>query len=470
MSITKATNACGQQIFINVPEDPNESNVTDKVDWEIGTINVNTGINVYRINRMRTKNYIPIWKKGARLGTSQPDNGGIVIVYYDKNFKFEGIDPGNYDNKKKLIFRNDKRIQIPAKQHQYMRVIFKASDLDDELNEYDAKANCIIKNGISIQQFNDAWKNKTLIFFGTSISQGQTMYGNVQIPYPKVVALHLGAKELLNYSIGGTTIAAKSNYGGIYTSYSKLENQYTKAKASWEDSKKTSEEIKKIQDKWVGKYFDVFDTTNIQKYFSYYVKEAGDHPLVNASQMTRTPLCKRKELLKHGTDAKNNKDDYILVIAAGSNDFQYNWTDIGNPQDRSDTTLYGALNNLFIWAIENYGKDNVFYCAHTKRAQSPYTTPQDENNFGVTLAIYEDIIKECCDNYKIPFIDAYKEVGRYLQNRLPKISGIDKNGLDPAKKEQTYLFDNVKTHPLQPAHNLIGIAVSNKIKEILDNR
>ena len=62
------------------------------------------------------------------------------------------------------------------------------------------------------------WAGKTIVFLGDSIPHGQAVGFSITTPYPQIVAENLGM-NLINYAIGGSTIAYQDNYGGVFASY-----------------------------------------------------------------------------------------------------------------------------------------------------------------------------------------------------------------------------------------------------------
>ena len=378
---------------------------TDTIQWEQGMINTSTGADASGTTRMRTVGYIPVWG-GATIETSKPSSGGIVPIFYhaDKSYHY-------CPSKSKYL----SSYTVPEKTYKYMRVMLKMDGSNDALTVADAEANVTIKCGV-LQYERSLLKGKTLIFTGDSIPQGQISGGTVAVPYPQIVALQLGM-TLKNYSIGATTIASKDNYGGAFATVEEF-NAATKD---------------------TSLYYQVIDG---QDYTTYKYSSGA---WTTTSTQVRTPLCERFDLM--------DDDGDVIVVAAGTNDFQYSWTDAGDMSSRSNHTFYGAMHNICLGLLEKYFKKQIIFCTPLKRAQSPYTSQTDVNENGLTLKDYCNIIKEVCDFYSIPVIDLNSE-----------------SGLNPELSIHASLFDNVSTHPLQPAHNMLGLMMTERIRACGGNR
>ena len=275
---------------------------------------------------------------------------------------------------------------------QTKKVMYTSAEVDNLLNNY--------------------WQGKTLIYTGDSIPHGQTISGNVATPYPNIIANNLGM-TLKNYSIGGSTFAKKSNYGGAFGNKTEFDNA----------------------EKDTSLYYDVITG---QTYTTYgYDTDSASWKSVGAGA-SRTPLSERIHLMEDGD---------LIVYAGGTNDFQYNWTEVGTMEDRDNTTFYGALHITILALLEKYYGKQIIFCTPIKRCQNPYTTITSKNNSNLTLKEYGNIIKEVCDYYSIPVIDLYSV-----------------SGLNPHVASQSALFDSYKTHPLQAGHDILGAVMTTRIR------
>lgn len=295
---------------------------------------------------------------------------------------------------------------------------------------FDDKIEEVVRNSAATNPF----KGLKLVTLGDSITQGQVMDGTApEKPFPALVAEELGM-ELVNYGIGGSTIGTCTNYGGTFASLADF-NAATKD---------------------TSKYYVVM--TSNQTYADYRYNGSS---WVTTTIAMRTPLVDRYDLMDADAD--------IILVAGGTNDFQYNWAPIGEVSDTVKTTFRGALNNLCEGLITKYPQKCIVFMTPIKRCQTqqaaaansdttehrgdedghPTIDSKNFNGNGITLKEYGDIIKEMCIRYSIPVIDMYAECT-----------------LNPQLSAQSSLFDSFKTHPYQAGHNLMARLIVGKLKSI----
>lgn len=291
--------------------------------------------------------------------------------------------------------------------------------LDDKIEE-------VVRNSAATNPF----KGLKLVTLGDSITQGQVMDGTApEKPFPALVAEELGM-ELVNYGIGGSTIGTCTNYGGTFASLADF-NAATKD---------------------TSKYYVVM--TSNQTYADYRYNGSS---WVTTTIAMRTPLVDRYDLMDDDAD--------IILVAGGTNDFQYNWAPIGETSDTVKTTFRGALNNLCEGLITKYPQKCIVFMTPIKRCQTQqaaatnsdttehrggsYGSIDSQNTFEKTLKEYGDIIKEMCARYSIPVIDMYSECM-----------------LNPQLSAQSSLFDSYKTHPYQAGHNMMARLIVARLRSI----
>ena len=276
----------------------------------------------------------------------------------------------------------------------------------------------------NILQDDSYWKGKTLIYTGDSIPHGQTMQGNVQTPYPNIIANKLGM-TLKNYSIGGSTFAHKSWYGGAFPT-----------QADFDSATKDTTKLYQVITGQTYKNYEYLN--NSWQQVNGYSGES-----VDAYKAPRTPIVSRYQFMDDGD---------LIIVACGTNDFQYDWTDIGNMSSRDETTFYGALHLTCAGLLQKYFKKQIIFCTPIKRCQSTpidYSDVDAINSKSKSLKDYGSIIKEVCSYYSIPVIDLYSE-----------------SMLNPHLQSQASLFDSYKTHPLQDGHNILGAIMASQIESI----
>lgn len=270
---------------------------------------------------------------------------------------------------------------------------------------------------------------KKLYFLGDSIPAGSVSSGTAPSkPYPVLVAEAMGM-ELTNYAIGGSTIAVADGNGGMFASLADLQ----------------------AATKVTGQYYTVL--TGNQSYQVYYWNGSS---LSTSTRKLRTPVSQRYALV--GDDAD------VIVVAAGTNDFQYNWTSVGSMSDRTPDTFYGAMHTICLGLLDKFFGKAIIFATPIKRAQTvqdtdadteahkggSYGLPDSENLFGETLGDYAEIIKEVCRYYSIPVVDLYAA-----------------SMLNPSIASQSSLFDSWKTHPFQQGHDIIARYFIGQIRSII---
>ena len=60
-------------------------------------------------------------------------------------------------------------------------------------------------------------------------------------------------------------------------------------------------------------------------------------------------------------------DAEIIIVAAGTNDWNYAWTPLGDMASRTNYTFYGALHNLCIGLLNKYIGKTIIFMTPIKR-------------------------------------------------------------------------------------------------------
>ncbi|WP_180074517.1 SGNH/GDSL hydrolase family protein [Acinetobacter sp. YH12116] len=102
-------------------------------------------------------------------------------------------------------------------------------------------------------------------------------------------------------------------------------------------------------------------------------------------------------------------DADAVVVAAGTNDWQYSHTPFGTMSDRTVNTFYGALHVLCQGMLVKYLGKPFFFMTPIKRSQSPLDADNAVNTEGKTLRDYADAIIEVANFYGIPVLDMNRE-------------------------------------------------------------
>ena len=136
----------------------------------------------------------------------------------------------------------------------------------------------------------------------------------------------------------------------------------------------------------------------------------------------------------------------IYVIFMGTNDYGHE-TPLGNIDDNSDTSFYGAL-NVIVSGIKNKYDDSeiVFvtplhrYGAGTSKIlNQKYTYDYLNNGVEASLGDYRKAIIDICNKYNLQYIDLYNETGFTPEN---------------AEFRKEYMPDGI--HPNQKGHEIIS--------------
>lgn len=385
--------------------------------WEQGAINSQTGEDASMTTRVRT-DYIAVEKE---MSISVGNTGAeFCPTYYDSSKTFISC-PGVYQTTDLTISSSDcayVRLMARDKNNtsnilsasygsnvtiysgQRQRMIYTASEIDSMIG---GSGGSTAASGLA---------GKKIVFLGDSIPHGQTTSGSIEIPYPQVVAANLGM-TLKNYGIGGSTIAQQTNYGGAFKTKAELD-------AATKDT---------------SKYYQVI---NGQSYQTYGYSNGS---WTTASVTLRTPITARYDFM--------DDDAEVICVHCTTNDWNYDWTELGDFSSTSVNTYYGALKQLIENLIAKYPTKTIIFITPLKRAQDPYNQPDSKNANGKTLKEYRDILIEVCEYYGIPVIDLWAI-----------------SGLNPYLASQVDLFDRVKTHPLTVGHKKMGDIVSSQILAI----
>lgn len=171
---------------------------------------------------------------------------------------------------------------------------------------------------------------------------------------------------------------------------------------------------------------------------------------INSSSIAVPPVdTTTNPMVTRYTSMADNAD--LVIVAGGTNDWQYTWTPLGDMTSRDNGTFYGALHNLCLGLMNKYQGKQLLFMTPIKRYQSPLNvTPTDTNGNGKTLEDYANIIKQVCGYYGIPVLDMFHEC-----TLNPSISS-----------QATAYFPDGATHPNQAGHNLMANRLIGYLKQL----
>ena len=407
--ITKAIADNSQIIETGFLGDPTPLNV----EWTQGAINSQNGEDAAMSTRIRT-NFIEL--SDSELNISVGSTGAeFCPVYYNTDKTFKST-PAVYQTEDLVVTKADGGyLRLMARDKANTNNVLSAS-YGNNINISGGKRFLYTAaeinnklNGVGGGPATSGLAGKKIVFLGDSIPHGQTTSGSIEIPYPQVVAKNLGM-TLKNYGIGGSTVAQQANYGGAFKTKAELD-------AATKDT---------------TKYYQVI---NGQSYTTYAYKNGSWQ---TDSATLRTPVTARYNFM--------DDDAEIICVHCTTNDWNYDWTPLGDFSSTSVNTYYGALKQLIENLIAKYPPKTIIFLTPLKRGQDPYNQPDSKNANGKTLKEYRDIIIEVCEYYGIPVIDLFAI-----------------SGLNPHLASQANLFDKVKTHPLTVGHKKMGDIVASQI-------
>lgn len=195
-----------------------------------------------------------------------------------------------------------------------------------------------------------------------------------------------------------------------------------------------------------GGDFDEYVTTALGMAETDYGIDGSTIGLKSDGTNGRNAICLRY------VDMSNDAD--IIIVSAGTNDFQYSWGTFGDISSTENTSFYGALKTLCEGLITKYPTKTICFTTPIKRAQPFDGETELTNNFsqnanGKTLRDYSEAIKEVCSYYSIPVLDMWSE-----------------SGLNPGIDAQLGLFDNYHTHPLATAQKMMAKRVCGWLSQL----
>lgn len=155
----------------------------------------------------------------------------------------------------------------------------------------------------------------------------------------------------------------------------------------------------------------------------------------------------RDPIVTRYQDMSNEGD--IIIIAGGTNDWQYSWTPLGDIDSRDICTFYGALHTLCLGLIDKYTSKQILFSLPIKRVHGSEIPFYQTNDNGKTLRDYCDIIKEVCRYYSIPIIDMFSE-----------------SGINPHIESEKDLYIPDGSHPNEEGHIIMARRLTGFLKQL----
>ena len=133
-------------------------------------------------------------------------------------------------------------------------------------------------------------------------------------------------------------------------------------------------------------------------------------------------------------------DADIVVVFGGTNDYGHGDAPLGEMQDRTVWTYYGALHVLFTSLIEKYPAAQIVVLTPLHRDDEEKRTP--------TLKPFVDATRQVAEFYSLPVLDLWANYG--IQPRVPVM-------------KEMYVPDGL--HPNDAGHAILA----NKLRAFLEN-
>ncbi len=153
------------------------------------------------------------------------------------------------------------------------------------------------------------------------------------------------------------------------------------------------------------------------------------------------PFCERYKDIKRDAD--------LIVIFGGTNDYGYN-TPLGDENDKTDVSFYGALYEMLTGLKAEHPKAVIVFMTPLHRVEfGGLSVDKQKNDAGYTLYHYIDAIKKQCENLEIPVIDTNTVYG-----------------LNPTDKfvKDNYLTDGL--HPNEDGHKILAERIASCFEDL----
>ena len=161
----------------------------------------------------------------------------------------------------------------------------------------------------------------------------------------------------------------------------------------------------------------------------------------------RTPIADR--ISEMDTDAD------VIIVQGGTNDFQYDWDELGENGDTAITTVKGATRAICEFLINTYPKKLIVWLTSLTpfRYQGTHTTPYSQNALGYSGWDSHDAEMEVCEEYGIPVIDLGAEIG--LSPANPWWDDYDSAG--------------TRVHPNDEGHRIAASCLAKKLLAMMES-
>jgi len=137
-----------------------------------------------------------------------------------------------------------------------------------------------------------------------------------------------------------------------------------------------------------------------------------------------------------------NPDSDIIVVFGGTNDFGHGDAKIGQMEDRTPFTFYGALHTLITDLYTKYPSAKLVFITPLHRLSEDVTVNEIGLPLETNLEGFRNIILEVCRYYSVPVLDLWTTSG--MQPKVPQIQEqFMPDGLHPNDAGHAILADKM---------------------------
>jgi lysophospholipase L1-like esterase len=136
-------------------------------------------------------------------------------------------------------------------------------------------------------------------------------------------------------------------------------------------------------------------------------------------------------------------DSNLVVVFGGTNDFGHGDAPLGNPEDKTPYTFWGACNLMCEMLIERFPAAQIVFMGPLHREVEDNPCGSHKTAPVATLYEYIDIIKTVTRKYSIPFLDLMSVSG--ITPRVPVLKEkYMPDGLHPNDAGQAKIAERLK--------------------------
>ena len=197
-------------------------------------------------------------------------------------------------------------------------------------------------------------------------------------------------------------------------------------------------------------------TTEGSRYWEF-LKEDLDLENVNSMGIAGSCISSKSDYGTLNTPLINRYNNIpsadLISIFMGTNDYGHE-TPLGNINDTTDISFYGALNVIIPALKQKYPTSRIVFITPLHRygfgtskiKGEAFTYDNLENGVGYNLGDYVNAIKEVCKKYSVDVIDLYKLSENELNPSIPAL-------------RESYFPDGL--HPNEDGHKMIANILQN---------